>query len=78
MSERTDDIRTDNDVELGENQPSEATDVPGIPTELVGNTTDIVSRDWTGVDSDTADPEFDVESVVTHKVSRSPGQGGGS
>ena len=32
-----------------------ATDIPAIPPEIVGNTTDIVSRDWTGVGGEAAD-----------------------
>ena len=39
----------------------DATEIPEIPPEIVGNTTDIVSRDWTGVGGEAVD--LDEEAV---------------
>lgn len=47
----------------------DATEIPAIPTEIVGNTTDIVSRDWTGVGGEAVDPdEEDDEQDLVHST----------
>lgn len=61
-TEHTDEPRTsDRSTTYGTNPDADATsaDLPEIPPEIVGNTTDIVSRDWTATAGET--PEELVE-----------------
>lgn len=50
MNATPESARTDEDAEHGENRPKNEKDnvEQGIPTEVVGTTTDIPSRDWVG------------------------------
>ena len=77
MSESTDEVRadearTDDDIESGYDRPgdeSKTSTVPAIPPELVGNTTDIVSRDWTGLgEGATEDEQSAAAQGVTHST----------
>lgn len=42
----------------------DATEIPGIPPEVVGNTTDIVSRDWTGVGGEAVDLDEEADEAI--------------
>jgi hypothetical protein len=77
MSESTHEVRAGEaraddeiDVEPVFDRPgdeSKTSNVPAIPPELVGNTTDIVSRDWTGSgEGATEDEQSAAIQDVTH------------
>jgi hypothetical protein len=50
MNDTTPQTQTSEDTEHTDERPAAEAEMvePGIPPEIVGNTTDLVSKDWTG------------------------------
>ena len=60
MTGTADSVQTDEEARRGEDAPLDEAEVieQGIPPEMIGKTTDIVSRDWVGSGHSGPDDEF--------------------